>query len=255
MSRIWAVVPAAGSGSRFSSTLPKQFSELLGRPLLDWSVQALLRCERVHACVLALAEEESRAVTAGDAALEIYAHPRVMVCAGGASRAESVAAGLQAIDGNDDDWVLVHDAARPCLPLRDLENLIDRCLVRGIGGVLAQPVAETLKRAATSSLPGEDAAVLVDATVDRDNMWRAQTPQMFPLRLLRESLAKALRANSVVTDEASAMELAGYPVQLVEGSAANLKVTYPEDLALAKFWIQASLCSEGVVGSLNQEPG
>lgn len=228
MSAIWAVVPAAGSGSRLAADRPKQYLQLRGKPLLDWSLAALLASDRLQACVVALAEREIAAAN-----FSLRDDPRVRLCIGGASRAESVAAGLAAIDGEDDDWVLVHDAARPCLPLADLETLIDSCLASGLGALLAQPVAETLKRAAAV----EHGKRRVLATVDRADIWRAQTPQMFPLGALREALAEALAAGYPVTDEASAMERAGHPVHLVEGSAANLKVTYPADLALAEFWL------------------
>jgi 2-C-methyl-D-erythritol 4-phosphate cytidylyltransferase len=156
----------------------------------------------------------------------------VEVCAGGDSRAASVAAGLAALPAAADDWVLVHDAARPCLPRADLDALLARVERGGVGGLLARPVTDTLKRGSA------DAHVL--ATVDRRDLWQAQTPQMFRLGELRDALDAALDSGAEITDEASAMELAGFPVVLVSGSVANLKVTYPADLALAAFWLEQS---------------
>jgi 2-C-methyl-D-erythritol 4-phosphate cytidylyltransferase len=161
--------------------------------------------------------------------------PRVHRCLGGDSRAASVANALAALPAADDDWVLVHDAARPCLPLPDLERLIDRVLDTGVGALLAQPVSDTLKRG--------DAAGRVSGTVPRDNLWRAQTPQMFRVGELSRALAAAAASGAAVTDEASAMEAAGHPVQLVEGPACNLKITYGDDLPIAAAW----LAGRGVV--------
>jgi len=223
---IWAVVPAAGSGSRVGAATPKQYLEIAGRPLLAWSVDALLASDRVEACVVALAPGDTRA-----AALPLFDHPRIRRCEGGATRAASVAAGLAALDARDDDWVLVHDAARPCLPLSALDSLIDRVLASGVGALLAQPQSDTLKRA--------DARGRVVETLARDGLWRAQTPQMFAVGALRGALASAASAGAEVTDEASAMERAGFPVQVVEGPSCNLKVTYADDIELANHWLQA----------------
>jgi 2-C-methyl-D-erythritol 4-phosphate cytidylyltransferase len=225
VSAIWAVVPAAGSGSRMAGAVPKQYLSLRGRSILDWSVAALLASRQVQGCVVALpAADTERERSAA------LADPRVRVCAGGASRAQSVASGLAALPAAREDWVLVHDAARPCLPLTDLERLIERVTGAATGGLLAQPVTDTIKRGSHDSR--------VVATVDRRQLWRAQTPQMFRVGELGDALAAALESGAEITDEASAMELAGHPVQLVSGSAANLKVTYPADLALAGFWLE-----------------
>lgn len=223
---IWAVVPAAGSGTRVGAATPKQYLEIAGRPLLAWSVDALLASDRVEACVVALAPGDI-----GAAALSLFDHPRIRRCEGGATRAASVAAGIAALDARDDDWVLVHDAARPCLPLSALDTLIDTVLASGVGALLAQPQSDTLKRA--------DARGRVVETLARDGLWRAQTPQMFAVGALRGALASAAAAGAEVTDEASAMERAGFPVQVVEGPSCNLKVTYADDIELANHWLQA----------------
>jgi 2-C-methyl-D-erythritol 4-phosphate cytidylyltransferase len=156
----------------------------------------------------------------------------VRTTTGGEQRADSVLAGLACLDGRaaDSDWVLVHDAARPCLCADDLQRLISAVRGSDIGGILAEPVVDTVKRASADGL--------VEATLDRDRLWRAQTPQMFRLGELRSALQRALAAGEAITDEASAMEHAGFPVQLVRGSPANLKVTVAEDLALAAWYLQ-----------------
>lgn len=223
---LWAVVPAAGSGSRMASETPKQLLSLAGKPLLSWTVEALLACPRIEGCMLALSEEVRDALPAA-----VADHPRVHCCAGGASRAESVANAIAALPTAPGDWVLVHDAARPCLPLSYLDILIDRVLDTGVGALLAQPVSDTLKRG--------DADARVEETVSRDNLWRAQTPQMFRVDELSWALAAARRGGAQVTDEASAMEQAGHPVQLVAGPACNLKVTFSDDLPMAEAWLAA----------------
>ena len=223
MTRLWAAVPAAVSGSRMGGPVPKQYLRLRGRSILEWSVDRLLTSKRIAGCAIAL--------PAGDtvASAALFEDPRVMRCAGGATRAESVASALDTLPGSADDWVLVHDAARPCLPESALETLIDTVLESGIGGLLAQPQTDTLKRV--------DASLAVRETVDREGLWRAQTPQMFRLHELREALRQALNDGRAITDEASAMESEGFPVQLIEGPVCNLKVTFPADLALADYWL------------------
>ena len=137
--------------------------------------------------------------------------------------------------------MLVHDAARPCVPREDIQRLVAGVREAGVGGLLAQPLADTLKRG--------DRAGRVQSTLDRSFLWRAQTPQMFPVEALRRALARALGDGVRVTDEAAAMERAGHPVQLIEGSAANLKVTYPEDFALAEFWLRRQGRMAGAAGA------
>ncbi|WP_116364585.1 2-C-methyl-D-erythritol 4-phosphate cytidylyltransferase [Parahaliea mediterranea] len=227
---LYAVIPAAGIGRRMGSELPKQYLRAAGEPLLAHSLRALLKCAAIRRVVVALHPQDQWA----DGLTEL-ADPRVMRVDGGAERVDSVMAGLDSLQkiAYEDDWVLVHDAARPCLLAKDLQALIDRVSAgAGGGGILAQPVVDTLKRSADGRR--------VQATVDRQHYWRAQTPQMFRLGELRAALAAALAAGVAVTDEASAMEWAGHPVQLVEGSAANLKVTVPADLALAEWYLQAT---------------
>ncbi|TXS95886.1 2-C-methyl-D-erythritol 4-phosphate cytidylyltransferase [Parahaliea maris] len=211
------------------SDLPKQYLPLAGEPLLSHSLRALLDCPGMQRVVVALHPDDGYADS-----VAALSDERVVRAAGGAERADSVLAGLEALQqiAYDDDWVLVHDAARPGLARADLARLIAGVGDQPGGGILALPVVDTLKRAGANDL--------VEATVDRARYWRAQTPQMFRLGALREALRGALAAGVTVTDEASAMEWAGHPVQLVEGSPGNLKVTVAADLALAGFYLASS---------------
>lgn len=224
--RCWAIVPAAGVGTRMDAALPKQYLPLAGATILEHSLRTLLACARLDAVVVALHPADQRA-----AGLPVFREPRVQRVVGGAQRSDSVRAALTALQarGAPRDWVLVHDAARPCLGSDDLLRLIDRVTASGTGGILAEPIVDTVKQA--------NGQGLVLRTLDRSGLWRAQTPQMFRLGELFDALQGALRRGLAVTDEASAMESAGYPVQLVPGSPRNLKVTVPADLQLAAWYL------------------
>jgi 2-C-methyl-D-erythritol 4-phosphate cytidylyltransferase len=221
MPRYFAIVPAAGSGSRFGAELPKQYLTLAGRPLIYHTLQALCRAPHIDRVLVVLAPDDQlwRGHDWRDLGPKLET-----VYAGGATRADSVLAGLRAAAtaAADDDWVLVHDAARPCLSQAMIESLIDELASDPVGGLLAVPVADTLKRA--------DAENRVAATEPRDGLWQAQTPQMFRYA----TLLAALEAGRGVTDEAGAMEAAGYQPKLVKCDATNLKVTFPADLSLAE---------------------
>ena len=221
MARAWAVVPAAGSGRRMGAEVAKQYLELRGRPLLAHALAPLFACARIEAVVLVVAADDTRwAAVAPPGA-------RLLSAVGGAERCHSVLNGLHRLAERaaPDDWVLVHDAARPCLSAEELEALFLALDNDPVGGLLAVPLADTLKAA--------DASGRVARTVPRDGLWRALTPQMFRFGLLRTALADAIAHGRLVTDEAAAMEQAGHRPALVVGRAANLKVTGPEDLALA----------------------
>jgi 2-C-methyl-D-erythritol 4-phosphate cytidylyltransferase len=200
-------------------SLPKQYLPLCGRTMLEWSLEALLQARWIRRVVVVLAAGDRRF-----ARLPVATHPRVLTAAGGSSRAQSVAAGLTALMEAGavapKSFVLVHDAARPCLAASDLQRLRDAASDRN-GGLLARPATDTLKLA-----QGQRAV----ATLDRSRVWQAQTPQMFRLDLLARALDRAARAGHEITDEAAAMQLAGFRPQLVEASAGNLKVTFPVDL-------------------------
>lgn len=221
--RYVALIPAAGSGSRMGAALPKQYALLAGRPLIEYAVRVLCAHPRIAEVFVVLAPDDAQFSTCDWRGCESKLNP--LYC-GGETRAASVFNGLlaanDAIDGND--WVLVHDAARPCLGAQDIDRLIAEVGNSDVGGLLAVPVADTLKRA--------DAERQVVQTEGRDHLWRAQTPQMFRYRVLIEALRRADIA--AVTDESSAVEQIGAKPLLVRGSAANFKVTYPEDLALAE---------------------
>lgn len=224
--RCWGVMAAAGTGTRMAAAHPKQHLEIAGKSLLQHSLDALLAIAAVEAVVVALGADDARASG--------LAGPRVHLAVGGARRADSVLAALRALQefAHADDWVLVHDAARPCLSAADGERLVTTVQATGIGALLAEPVVDTIKRVAA------DGRVL--GTLDRSELWRAQTPQMFRLGELADALERALQAGAEITDEASAMEWAGHPVAVVPGSARNLKVTVADDLALAAFYLGQS---------------
>ena len=221
---IIAIVPAAGIGQRASASLPKQYCLLQGQPMLRWSVQALLADTRIAQVRVAVAAHDERAANALQG-LErtVWRH------CGGPSRAETVMAALQDANLPDDAWVLVHDAARPGLPAQRLAALIDCCLARQQGAILAQAVPDTVKRA--------DANGSIETTVPRDNLWLAQTPQMFPAGVLLAALRQARADGIEVTDEASAMEHAGHAPLLVQGGKRNFKVTWAEDFEWMEKWL------------------
>ncbi|SEA77051.1 2-C-methyl-D-erythritol 4-phosphate cytidylyltransferase [Alkalimonas amylolytica] len=223
LNRLAAVIPAAGIGSRMRSELPKQYLSLHGRTILEHSAAALRQLHQDLPLVIALGAEDPYF-----ASTSLVADPRVRTVVGGRERADSVLAALDALDPAQFDWVLVHDAARPLLHATDLKRLFDCCQQAGYGGILAAPVRDTMKRGGPT----------IDHTVDRTRLWHALTPQLFPLLPLKQALRSALVESIVVTDEASAMERAGQSVLLVEGRSDNIKVTRPEDLALAAFYLE-----------------
>lgn len=229
--RYWLVMPAAGIGRRFGAERPKQYTELRGRTVIEWALRPFLRDPKCAGAVVALAPE--------DPYWGAIAPPGVLTAPGGAERSHSVRNALAALGGRAqaDDWVLVHDAARPCLPARDLDSLLRRLEGHPVGGLLAAPAADTLKRA--------DTALQVVETVDRAGLWRALTPQMFRYGRLCEALERAHEAGRLPTDEAQAIEWLGLAPALVEGSAANIKITSGADLALATALLERSAESSG----------
>lgn len=220
---IIAVVPAAGIGSRMQSSCPKQYLTIGQQTIIEHSLAALLASPRISRVIVALSPQDdifSR--------LAINADPRISTVTGGGQRADSVLAGLQAASGAH--WVLVHDAARPCLHADDLARLLALTAHSEVGGILAAPVRDTMKRAEA----GREA---IAHTVEREALWHALTPQLFPLALLRHCLQRALNEGATITDEASALEYCGYHPELITGRSDNIKVTRPEDLALAAFFL------------------
>ncbi len=225
--RYFGLVPAAGTGSRFGAAGLKQYSPLAGKPMLRYAIERLLAAPEIEVVFVVL--------TAGDAEFREHdwsafgARLAPLYC-GGASRRDSVLNGLvaaaSAVDPND--WMLVHDAARPCLGKTELHRLIEEAGRDEVGGILAVPVADTVKRA------DDERRIL--ATEPRDGLWQAQTPQMFRHGMLLRALRDAVH----VTDEASAVEALGYKPKLVEGSTKNLKVTFASDLEIADAILRAA---------------
>ncbi|MDO9075033.1 MAG: 2-C-methyl-D-erythritol 4-phosphate cytidylyltransferase [Rubrivivax sp.] len=228
--RCFALVPCAGVGARAGTGGPKQYATLHGRAVVAHTLSALAQVTRLAATLVVLAPD--------DRVFEFHATrfvgPRAWVArCGGATRAESVLGGLDALRAHDaaaDDWVLVHDAARCLLQPAWVDRLIDACLDDPVGGLLALPLADTLK--AALPLAGGDGE-RVAATLDRSGKWLAQTPQMFRLGLLQSALNEAAATGVVVTDESSAVEALGLAPRLVPGDQENLKLTWPADFALA----------------------
>jgi 2-C-methyl-D-erythritol 4-phosphate cytidylyltransferase len=239
--RFFGLVPCAGSGSRSGAAGPKQYESLAGRALVLWTLEALARVDELDGTLVVLSPGDTQfaALAAEGDAEAASACWRANV--GGGTRAESVHAGLHNLLSRGalpTDWVLVHDAAR-CLVHPDaIRRLIATCRDDAVGGLLALPVPDTLKRAAANAdahaRPG-DAHARVNETVSRERIWAAQTPQMFRIGVLRDALqAGFARSDLQITDEASAIEAAGLAPRLVRGDFDNLKVTWPEDFALAE---------------------
>ncbi|MDX8379698.1 MAG: 2-C-methyl-D-erythritol 4-phosphate cytidylyltransferase [Gallionella sp.] len=219
MTEFHALVPAAGFGARMGNALPKQYLSLAGQPMIYHAINTLCSCPKISTVFVVLSPEDTQ--------FKNYDWSRfddklqILFC-GGETRAETVLNGLLASELEPDDWLLVHDAARPCLTQAPLLKLIDALQDDVVGGILAVPVADTLKRA--------DGEQRVLRTESRELLWQAQTPQMFRVGLL----AQALQQCKAATDEASAIEALGLQPKLVAGDASNFKVTYPQDIKLAE---------------------
>ena len=219
-SGLTAIVPAAGIGSRMGADCPKQYLTLAGKTILEHTLGCLLSHPAIARVIVALAPHDEWFEQ-----LAVAADPRVLRVEGGSERAYSVLNALHVVEGK---WVLVHDAARPCLTQGDLDALIASAMACD-GAILGSRVRDTMKRS--------DGAGNILATVDREQLWHALTPQMFPTRTLQRALEEGLLLGATITDEASAMERAGFAVRMVEGRADNIKVTRPEDLSLAGLFL------------------
>ncbi len=221
MPRVFAIVPAAGQGTRIGDPVPKQYIPLAGKPMVFHGLAALAKVPRIDRIFVVLAPGDRHWAGHDWSALGAKVEP---LFAGGAHRAQSVLNALVALEERigADDWVLVHDAARPCIRPELVERFLDELDEDPVGGLLAMPLADTLKSA--------DEGRRVAATIPRLNLWRAQTPQMFRYEVLRHGLAQRGDA----TDESQAVEAAGKAPRLVEGENGNIKVTFAEDIALAE---------------------
>ncbi|AXW85823.1 2-C-methyl-D-erythritol 4-phosphate cytidylyltransferase [Lonsdalea britannica] len=232
LSEVIAVLPAAGNGSRMQVDRPKQYLNIGNKTILEHTLDALFQHPRICKAIIAISPDDDYFQT-----LPLASDPRIQVVQGGRQRADSVLAGLQQVQGVE--WVLVHDAARPCLHPDDLSRLLELTSQSDVGGILAAPVRDTMKR---GNAQGD-----IEHTVERNALWHALTPQLFPLMLLKDSLERALSEGAEITDEASALEFCGYHPQIVSGRADNIKVTRPEDLALAEFYLTRNLENQTIV--------
>lgn len=223
----WAVIPAAGSGQRMHAGRPKQYLDLRGRPVILHSLERLASFPKIRGMVVGLAPDDRHWPNLGTLPAKL-----LTTYVGGDERAVTVLNGLHALSehASPDDWVLVHDAVRPCLRLADIVRLVSEVGEYPDGGLLAVTLTDTVKRT--------DDNVRVMATEARDHLWRALTPQMFRYAVLRQALERVLRDAVAVTDEATAIEYTGGRPRLVAGHADNIKITHPGDLALAEFYMQ-----------------
>lgn len=226
--KVWAVLAAAGSGQRYNAQQPKQYSLLNGKTLLQRSLDTLFAADLFTSIVTVLAPDDNRF-----ASLAVAKDPLILTAVGGANRAESVLNGLVALESTaeSNDWVMVHDAARALLTVAEVKKLYAAVSAHPAGGILAKPVVDTVKSARDDSNPPE-----IEATIDRKKLWLAQTPQMVRYDLLKSSLLSLKQQGRLaeVTDEASAVELMGHAIQLVDGDPNNIKITRPEDRRIAE---------------------
>ncbi|WP_434566247.1 2-C-methyl-D-erythritol 4-phosphate cytidylyltransferase [Vibrio chagasii] len=219
-----AVVPAAGVGSRMKADRPKQYLKINGKTILEHTVEKLLAHPQVSQIVVAISDDDPYYPE-----LPLTQNPQVTRVAGGSERADSVLSALNYIEKQQlGDWVMVHDAARPCVQLSDIDKLISTAVSHDVGAILAAPVRDTMKRGAQGQ---------IDHTVERADLWHALTPQMFRAEPLWNVLSEALQQGGSITDEASAFEWKGFSPALVAGRSDNFKITQPEDLALAEFYL------------------
>jgi 2-C-methyl-D-erythritol 4-phosphate cytidylyltransferase len=225
--RIWAIVPAAGSGRRMGQAQAKQYLSLSDKTLIEHTLTRLLAIDAISEIVVALSETDTNFE-----ALPLAKHPKIQTTLGGRERSDSVLAALNSLQqkARSSDWVLVHDAARCCIRVAAINRLLDELSDDEVGGILGVPASDTLKSVSPHSR--------IQATVDRGSIWQAQTPQLFRYGLLRDALQQALGQNLAVTDEASAVELAGYQPKMVRGDYDNIKITHPEDRVIAAAILQ-----------------
>lgn len=224
--QLYAVVPAAGIGSRMQADRPKQYLSLLNKTILEHTLNQLFGFTAFNKIILPIAAHDDFF-----SKLEISQHPMISTCAGGAERFESVLNGLNKlleIGANENDWVMVHDVARPCIRLQDLQNLFDQR--HPSGAILGMQVRDTMKRC--------DKNGMIIKTVERENLWHALTPQLAPIGLLKSCIERCIQDQHDITDEASALEYCGHQPIMVAGHPSNIKVTRPDDLAMAHVFLQ-----------------
>ena len=226
--RYWAIIPAAGTSQRMGGELPKQYLPINNTTVIEYSLKCFLRHASIAGIVVALHVDDQHWYQ-----LDVVKNEKIHTVIGGKTRADSVYNAIQYLENipaENEDYVLVHDAARPCLRFSDLELLISQLNDDEVGGVLAAPVSDTLKMS--------NAEGFIKKTLDREKIWRAFTPQMFRLKYLKKAMQHCINEKITITDEASAIEVQNLPVRLVKGQSDNIKVTYTEDLALAAAILQ-----------------
>ena len=224
---LWAIVPAAGMGHRMASTLPKQYLPLLGKAVIEHTLERLLEVAELQGIIVALSPLDQQFEK-----LSIASHPKIFTTLGGAERCDSVLAALNSLQKKIklSDWVLVHDAARCCVKSKYIYNLLQKTASHKTGGILAIPASDTLK------LVNQDQQI--ESTIDRRQVWQAQTPQVFRYGILRNALEQGQKKQAIITDEASAIEMAGLQALVVNGHSDNIKITHPQDLAIAATILQ-----------------
>lgn len=227
MGTLWVIIPAAGSGQRFQQVVPKQYTLIHNKTILEYSAEIFLKLPQINKVVIGISPHDQFI-----ADLNLQHHPKIQLVLGGATRAETVLNALHYLGSQvgSDDWILVHDAVRPCLHLNDLTNLIAQLQLDEVGGILASPVVDTLKKLQNNQVQ----------TLDRTHLWRALTPQMFRFQKLKTALSHCLAQNIAITDEASALENYGCSIKLVQAQYANPKLTYQDDLQFIKHLLQQS---------------
>ncbi|XKM13953.1 2-C-methyl-D-erythritol 4-phosphate cytidylyltransferase [Orbaceae bacterium ac157xtp] len=223
--KIVAIIVAAGNGTRMQHELPKQYIKLGYFTILEYTLEKFVNMAQIDRIIVVINEKDHYFNK-----LAISAHPKMTIAYGGKNRSDSVLAGLNMLQ--NDEWALVHDAARCCVTQTDIEKLIEAVLTKNQGGILATRVTDTIKKSVS-----EDSD-LIKQTIDRQQLWAAATPQMFKAGDLKQGLLKAIHENRAITDEASAIELINGKAQLVTCRKDNIKVTHNEDLALAKLYLQ-----------------
>ncbi|MBL4940094.1 MAG: 2-C-methyl-D-erythritol 4-phosphate cytidylyltransferase [Colwellia sp.] len=228
------IVPAAGIGKRMLASQPKQYLTINNQSILSHTVNRLLSHKNITKVVLVLSDDDGYF-----AQTTLADNPNVIRVTGGTERVDSVLSGLKAIDENH--WVLVHDAVRPCVTHGDIDKLIVQCLASNSGGILAAPVTDTMKLATENEVDVNEItnnkATAVSKTVDRSRLWHAFTPQMFKAKELKQAIEQAQAKGLIITDESSAIEYAGLPSLVISGRRDNIKITRPEDLTLASFYL------------------
>lgn len=232
--QFWAIIPAAGVGKRMLADKPKQYLELQNKTVIEHTLDKLLNMQEVTGVVLSISDTDEYWP-----GLNYQSNKPLLIASGGKERSDSVLNALsllnQQLSETENTWVLVHDAARPCVRAQDIQNLINQASLKDDGGLLALPVRDTMKRSVNTE---HDQPSSINQTVDRDGLWHALTPQMFKLDLLLNALGDAQKNKSSITDDASAMELMGYKPMLVEAHEDNIKITRAFDLQLAELFLQ-----------------